>query len=87
MRTIRDRVEAVRSRQQRQWLWQTLSIGLVIGGLLGSVFGVARLLGAETLSLVWIAAVIVACPLVGIGCGRVSFRKGGFPVVEKDPPP
>lgn len=75
MGTIRDRVEAVRSRQQRQWLWQTISIGLVVGGLVGCVLAAARLLGAEVLSLNWIAVAILACPLAGSLYGMLVPRR------------
>ncbi|HUG66701.1 MAG TPA: hypothetical protein VMM76_03050 [Pirellulaceae bacterium] len=75
MHSIQERVEAVRSRQQRQWLWQTASLGLVAGGVVGCGLGVARLLGMESLSLVWIAAAVVACPSVGLVYGLAVPRR------------
>jgi len=69
MQPIQDRVDAVRSRQQRQWLWQTISLGLVAGGIIGCGLGVARLLGVESLSFFWIGAAVVACPVAGLVYG------------------
>jgi len=74
MQQIHDRVEAVRSRQQKQWLWQTASIGLVVGGAIGcglalsQIIG-ARMFGVDAFSLYWIGGVIVACPLAGVAFG------------------
>ena len=75
MRSIYDRVEAVRARQQKQWLWQTLSAGLVAGGGIGCLLAVARLLGVEWLSLPAIAAAVGACPLAGVIYGFVIPRR------------
>lgn len=69
MQSVQDRIEAVRSRQQRQWLWQTASLGLVTGGVIGCGLGIARLLGVESLSLLWIGAAVAACPVSGLGYG------------------
>ena len=46
MESIEARVEAVRSRQQKQWLWQSLSAGLVVGGVIGWTLAAA---GASSL--------------------------------------
>ncbi len=43
-----------------------MSAGLVAGGVIGCGLGVARMLGVEALSLQWIAAAVVACPLAGL---------------------
>lgn len=75
MTSIQDRVEAVRSRQQKQWLWQTMSVGLVAGGALGCGLGIGRLISAEALSLLWIAAAVVACPIVGLLYGLAIPRR------------
>lgn len=75
MHSVQDRVEAVRSRQQRQWLWQTVSVGLVVGGVIGCGLGVARLLGVQSLSLAWIGAAVVACPLAGLIYGAFAPRQ------------
>ncbi len=75
MHGIHDRVEAVRSRQQRQWLWQVFSVGLVVGGLIGCLLGIARLLGAEALSLTAIATAVVACPVAGLFYGLLIPRR------------
>lgn len=75
MQSIQDRVKAVRCRQQRQWLWQSVSRGLVTGGVIGCGLGVARLLGAESLSLVWIGLAIVSGPLAGLIYGAAVPRR------------
>jgi hypothetical protein len=41
MHGIRERVNAVRARQQRQWLWHCLSWGLVGGGVAGALYGLS----------------------------------------------
>jgi len=41
MHGIRERVNVVRARQQRQWLWQCLSWGLLGGGAAGALYGLA----------------------------------------------
>ncbi len=75
MRDLFDRVEAVRARQQNQRLWQVLSAGFVLGGGLGCLLGIARVLGVESLSGTWIAATVVACPLAGLLYGLASPRR------------
>ncbi len=72
MGSLFERIETVRSRQQRQWLWQALSLGLVVGGVLGCGFGVARWLGAETLSFSTILAAVIACPVAGLIYGILT---------------
>ncbi|MFV1963986.1 MAG: hypothetical protein ACC628_01080 [Pirellulaceae bacterium] len=84
MRSIQDRVESVRSRQQEQWLWQTLSIGLLAGGILGCGLGVARVLGVESLSLQWIGATVMACPIAGLLYGLSIPRRSRDAAVAID---
>ena len=65
MENIRTSVEAVRQRQQRQWTWQCVSKGLVFGGLAGCVLAIARAMSDGNVPLLWIAAVVIAGPVLG----------------------
>jgi hypothetical protein len=65
MRSIRERVDAVRSRQQRQWLWTCLSWGLVMGGAAGAAGGLFALFSGEAAPWAWIVAGLCAGPLLG----------------------
>ena len=65
MENIRDSVESVRQRQQRQWIWQCVSKGLVFSGLAGCVLAIARAVSDGQVPLLWIAAVVVAGPVLG----------------------
>ena len=65
MENIRVSVEAVRQRQQRQWMWQCVSTGLVFGGLGGCVLAMASVIGEGSVPLLWIAAAVIAGPAIG----------------------
>lgn len=66
MEVIRSRVDAVRVRQQKQWMWRCLSWGLVIGGLAGCLLAMMRLLASEVITWVPILAVMTLGPAVGL---------------------
>jgi hypothetical protein len=84
MQRIRDRIEAVRSRQQTQWLWQTISVGMVAGGVIGCGLAVARVLGAEFLSVAWIALAVAGCPAIGLAYGSATARRSRDAAVAID---
>ena len=42
MEHIRESVNAVRKRQQRQWIWQCVCKGLVVSGLAGCLLAIGR---------------------------------------------
>ncbi len=65
MPSIQQRVQAVRSRQQRQWLWQCISWGLVAGGLCGLALAAIRIGTGGTLAWLWLAAGVLAGPILG----------------------
>ena len=65
MEKIRESVESVRKRQQRQWIWQCVSRGLVFGGLAGCVLAISRAVSDGQVPLFWIAAVVIAGPVLG----------------------
>lgn len=62
---IRERVDAVRVRQQRQWTWQCLSWGLVAGGISGAACGVVAFFSASAVPWQWIGGAMLAGPLLG----------------------
>lgn len=66
MEVIHSRVDAVRARQQRQWMWRCLSWGLVIGGLAGCVLGAMRLVAADSITWVPILAAMILGPAIGL---------------------
>ena len=61
--TIQECVQVVRSRQQRQWIWQCVSWGLVAGGLLGCLFAVLTYLAGTP--WLWALVALGVAPLVG----------------------
>ena len=75
MKRIHDNVKAVHLRRQRQWIWQCLSSGLVVGGFVGCLFGVARLASAGSLPLGWIAASLLVGPMLGLAYAFLRPRR------------
>ena len=65
MENIREGVESVRKRQQRQWIWQCVSKGLIFGGLAGCALAIARAISDGQVPLLWVAASVVAGPVLG----------------------
>jgi len=65
MDNILASVEAVRQRQQRQWIWNSVSTGLVAGGLLGCLLAFVRFINPDVVSLIWVVAMVIAGPLLG----------------------
>lgn len=63
---IREFVYAVQARQQRQWIWQCLSLGLVGGGFVGCVLATIRLAISGTLPWTWIVGSLIAGPVIGL---------------------
>jgi len=65
MELIRARVDAVRGRHQRQWMWQCCSWGLVSGGFTGCLLGAMR--GVSSGSIPWlaIALAVLGGPVLG----------------------
>lgn len=74
MQRLQQRLAVVRGRQQRQWMGDCLSWGLVAGGgIAACVAGIARLSGVPV-SAAWIAAPLVIGPLAGLLAALV-FRR------------
>jgi hypothetical protein len=74
MHNIEHRVQAVQSRQQRQWLWQCVSAGLLAGGALGCGMSVIRILTGGAFSWVWIAAAVAIPTAAGAVIASVRSR-------------
>jgi hypothetical protein len=66
MELIRARVDAVRGRHQRQWMWQCASWGLVFGGLAGCLVGALRGLSGDAVPWIAIALAVLAGPGIGL---------------------
>lgn len=66
MQVIEQRVRDVQVRQQRQWLWQCVSAGLLAGGTIGMSAAVIRILAEGAFSLMWvIVAVLMPVAVAG----------------------
>jgi hypothetical protein len=66
MELIRARIDAVRNRHQRQWMWQCSSWGLVIGGLAGCLLGFWRGLSEGSLPWLPIMIAVLGGPVLGL---------------------
>lgn len=66
MHSIRQRVRDVQMRQQRQWLWQCVSAGLLAGGAVGTSAAVIRIFTQGAFSGMWVVAAVLA-PVVIAG--------------------
>ncbi len=66
MHSIQQRVQAVQVREQRQWLWQCASIGLLAGGLAGCVMAMARILSQSAFSWIWVVVAVAIPALTGV---------------------
>lgn len=67
MKSITQRVRDVQIRQQRQWLWQCVSAGLLAGGAIGVFAAVTRILTQGAFSWMWVVAAVFA-PVIAAVC-------------------
>lgn len=74
MHSVQQRVQAVQIRQQRQWLWQCASVGLLAGGVAGCAVALARLLTSGAFSWIWVAAAVCIPAFAGITIALVRSR-------------
>jgi hypothetical protein len=74
MLSIMQRVRDVQIRQQRQWLWQCVSAGLLAGGAIGTSAALIRILTEGALSWLWVAAAVLAPVLVASCVAIVNSR-------------
>ena len=62
-----QQLQAVRQRQQKQWLWQCASAGLLCGGFAGCVLAILRIATHGAFSWIWIILAIALPVLVSVG--------------------
>ncbi len=67
MHSIMQHVRDVQVRQQRQWFWQCVSLGLLAGGAVGALAAAIRILAQGVFSWMWVAATVLA-PVIVAGC-------------------
>ncbi len=84
MVTIHERVQAVRDRLQKQWTWQCLSWGLVVGGLLGCMAAFTRWLTEGAFSWSWIGLIVLTGPFCGALIAKFRSRTIGNAAVTID---
>ncbi len=65
MGRVQQCVQAVRERQQQEWLWQCISTGMMIGGGLACLAGFVRLTSAGLVSWAWVVAPLLGGPAGG----------------------
>ncbi len=61
---IAQRVRDVQVRQQRQWIWQCVSAGLLAGGAIGTAAAVIRILTHGAYSWMWVVAFVLTPVIV-----------------------
>jgi hypothetical protein len=71
MNEIRECVNAVRQRQQRQWMWHCASAGLVTAGLAACLLAVARSILWPEMSWAWVVGVLITGPGLGAIYSRI----------------
>ena len=74
MHSIQQRVQAVQIRQQRQWLWQCASTGLLAGGISGCLIAMGRILSQGAFSWIWVVAAVAAPALAGVAFATIRSR-------------
>ena len=74
MDEIRDCVLAVQQRQQRQWMWQCISVGLMASALVACVLAVGRSLQSFDIFWIPVAGTLVIGPVLGWGYSLLRFR-------------
>ncbi len=66
MTQLQRRIQMVRTRQQRQWMWACMSWGLILGGAVACSTGVARLMMQGAFEWTWVVFPVVAGALMGL---------------------
>lgn len=74
MDEIRACLIAVRQRQQRQWMWQCVSVGLIASALTACVLAVIRSFQWLDVSSIPVAGILAIGPVLGWGCSVLRSR-------------
>jgi len=75
MQRIRENVNMVHQRRQRQWIWQCVSTALLVSGAVGCLLAIARIFAVDALSIFGIVAVILAGPILGLAYAFLRPRR------------
>ena len=74
MDEIRACLIAVRQRQQRQWMWQCVSVGLMASALAACALAVMRSSQWLDVSSIPVAGILAIGPVLGWGCSVLRSR-------------
>lgn len=74
MAQLQNQVRLVRNRQQKQWLWQCISRGLLTGSLTASAVAAVNLASSAAIDWRWVLAPIAAFPALGMVVSLVRFK-------------
>lgn len=74
MNSVQQRVQAVQVRQQRQWLWECASTGVLAGGIAGCLMAMARLLSQGAFSWIWVVLAVTIPAITGVVVALVRSR-------------
>lgn len=74
MNSVQQRVRAVQVRQQRQWLWECASTGVLAGGIAGCLMAMARLLSQGAFSWIWVVLAVTIPAITGVVVALVRSR-------------
>lgn len=74
MTQLQQQVKAVRQRQQQEWVWKCVCIGLIAGSSVAGLLAYWRLSSGGLLTWGWIAAAGLSGPLLGIGWAFFTCR-------------
>ena len=69
-----QQLQAIRLRQQQQWLWQCASTGLLCGGVVGCMMAILRIATHGAFSWIWIILAIVLPALAAVGFAFLRSR-------------
>ena len=75
MQRIRENVNLVHQRRQRQWVWQCVSTALLVSGAVGCLLAIARVLAVDAMSISGILAVVLAGPMLGLAYAFLRPRR------------
>ena len=74
MHILQQRVHQVQARQQQEWLWQCASTGMVVGGSLACLTGIARMATSGAFGWLWIIGIAATGPLSGLAYAFLRAR-------------